>query len=137
MRVPPAQIEVRHRGRAVVPIRGLALAAALVLAGVGDGGAHGLLERAEPRAGSTARVPPRVVRLWFAGAIEPGYSRIEVFDANGNRADMNDSAVDPASRTLLTVSLPALPAGRYRVVWRVLSIDSHLTDGELTFSVAP
>ena len=119
-------------------ILGVAFAAALLLlAIVGDGGAHGLLERAEPRAGSTARVSPRVVRLWFAGAIEPGYSRIEVLDAGGNRVDLKDSAVDATSRTLLTVSLPPLPAGRYRVLWRVLSVDSHLTDGELTFSVAP
>ena len=108
-----------------------------MLAVVSDGAAHGLLERAEPRAGSTARVPPRVVRLWFAGAIEAGYSRIEVFDASGARIDLDDSDVDAVGRTQMTVSLPALLPGRYRVRWRVLSVDSHLTDGELTFTVAP
>jgi methionine-rich copper-binding protein CopC len=33
--------------------------------------------------------------------------------------------------------VPALPPGTYRVVWRVLSIDSHGTTGDFTFEVAP
>jgi copper resistance protein C len=37
----------------------------------------------------------------------------------------------------LEVSVPALAPGRYRVVWRVLSLDTHVTEGDFTFDVAP
>jgi methionine-rich copper-binding protein CopC len=35
------------------------------------------------------------------------------------------------------VSVPPLAAGTYKVLWRVLSVDGHLTEGEFTFQVAP
>jgi methionine-rich copper-binding protein CopC len=35
------------------------------------------------------------------------------------------------------VSVPSLSGGRYRVIWRVLSIDTHVTKGEFHFDVAP
>jgi methionine-rich copper-binding protein CopC len=38
---------------------------------------------------------------------------------------------------MLRVSLPPLPAGRYTVAWRVLSVDSHVTEGTFSFRVAP
>jgi methionine-rich copper-binding protein CopC len=31
--------------------------------------------------------------------------------------------------------LPALAPGRYRVVWRALSIDTHVTHGSFAFDV--
>jgi copper resistance protein C len=99
--------------------------------------AHGVLERSDPRAGSTLRSAPSQVRLQFTGAIEPAYSRVHVLDGVGRRVDLGDSTVDPTNPALLRVSLPTLPAGRYKVAWRVLSVDSHLTEGDFTFRVAP
>jgi methionine-rich copper-binding protein CopC len=104
---------------------------------VSTAGAHGVLERTEPRGGSTVKAAPSHVRLQFTGALEPAYSRVHVLDADGRRVDLGDGAVDPSNRALLRVSLPALPAGRYKVAWRVLSVDSHVTEGEFTFRVAP
>jgi methionine-rich copper-binding protein CopC len=37
---------------------------------------------------------------------------------------------------VLRVSLPPLEPGRYRVTWRVLSVDTHVTEGDFTFEVA-
>jgi methionine-rich copper-binding protein CopC len=99
--------------------------------------AHGVLERTEPRGGSTVKSAPPQVRLHFTGALEPAFSRVQVLDGGGRRVDLGDSSVDPANRALLRVSLPALPPGRYKVAWRVLSIDSHVTEGDFTFRVAP
>jgi methionine-rich copper-binding protein CopC len=45
--------------------------------------------------------------------------------------------VDPANPALLQVSLPQLAPGRYRVMWRVLSVDTHVTEGDFTFDVVP
>jgi len=113
---------------------------AVVLAltiGPASAAAHGVLERTEPRAGASVKPLPAQVRLWFTGALEPAYSRVQVLDAAGHRRDLGDAAVDPANRVLLRVSVPALPPGPYRVVWRVLSVDSHLTEGEFSFRVIP
>jgi methionine-rich copper-binding protein CopC len=98
--------------------------------------AHGVLQRTEPRGGSTLKLAPAQVRLEFTGAIEPAYSRVQVLDADGRRVDLGDSRVDPDNRALLRVSLPALPPGRYKVAWRVLSVDSHVTEGDFTFRIA-
>ena len=109
----------------------------LALLAVGSAAAaHGVLERTEPRGGSTLRTAPAQVRLQFTGAIEPAYSQVRVLDGGGRRVDLGDSRVDPANRALLRVSLPALPPGRYKVAWRVLSVDSHVTEGDFTFRVA-
>lgn len=99
--------------------------------------AHGILERTEPRAGGAVKTPPSQVRLWFTGALEPAYSRVRVLDAAGAQVDLGDGGVDGANRVLLRVSVPSLGAGRYTVVWRVLSVDSHVTEGEFAFNVAP
>ena len=47
------------------------------------------------------------------------------------------AAIDPADPKHLAVSVTALPTGRYRVVWRVISVDTHVTEGDFTFDVAP
>jgi copper resistance protein C len=98
-------------------------------------GAHAFLDRAEPSVGSTVTTAPPRVRVWFTGALEPSYSRVEVLNEAGVRVDAGDSRVDPDNRALLSVSLPALPAGLYKVAWRVLSVDTHLTEGDFTFRV--
>ena len=41
------------------------------------------------------------------------------------------------SSTVLLVSLPQLAPGTYKVTWRVLSVDTHVTEGDFTFDVAP
>ena len=83
------------------------------------------------------RVSPQEVTLKFTQRLEPAFSRVRVFDAKGRQVDSGDSRIDDADSTRLRVSLPALSAGRYRVSWRVLSIDTHATKGEFTFDVAP
>ncbi len=99
--------------------------------------AHGFLERSDPRAEAIVRVAPGQVRLWFTGAIEPAYSHIEVLTAEGQRVDVGASVVDEETRRSLTIAVPNLPPGRYRVRWRVLSVDAHVTEGTFGFRVAP
>lgn len=97
--------------------------------------AHALLERAEPRAGSRLRAAPAQVRLWFTGGLEAAFSSARVVDAAGQRVDKGDAHVDGSNRALLRVSLPPLEHGTYRVIWRVLSIDGHVTEGDFSFRV--
>ena len=100
-------------------------------------GAHAFLARTDPRAGSTVRTPPAQVRVWFTESLEPAFSSVQVLDAAGRRVDKGDGRVDSGNLALLRVSLPPLPPGIYTVIWRVLSVDSHVTEGTFTFRVAP
>ncbi len=108
-----------------------------LLAGAAGARAHAFLERAEPRVGSTVRAAPAQVRLWFTERLEPAYSRVRVESERGERVDRADAAVDADNGALLRVSLLTLRPGTYKVVWRVVSVDTHVTEGDFTFRVAP
>jgi methionine-rich copper-binding protein CopC len=99
--------------------------------------AHAFMERAAPAVGSTVHGSPQAIRIWFTQELEPAFSTLKLLDAKGNVLVAGDRAVDPSDRTLLRVVLPPLAPGTYRVVWRVLSIDSHVTEGDFTFDVVP
>ena len=100
-------------------------------------GAHAVLDQTVPASRSTVHASPKEVTLKFSQRLEPAFSGVQVFDGKGKRVDADDSRVDGADPTLVRVSVPALTPGRYRVSWRVLSIDTHVTKGEFTFDVAP
>jgi methionine-rich copper-binding protein CopC len=114
---------------------GTVLVGILVL--VTGAAAHAFLDHANPLVGSTVRGSPAEVRVWFTEALEPAFSTLRVVDQGGAQVDQGNKAVDPADRTVLKVSLRPLAPGSYKVVWRVLSIDTHTTEGSFSFSVAP
>ena len=97
--------------------------------------AHAFLERADPGVGSTIQTSPSEVRIRFTENIEPAVSSIQVFDASGKEVDKRDLHLDRSDHALLHVSLPQLGAGIYKVVWRVVSGDTHVTNGNFTFRV--
>lgn len=107
----------------------------IVLTGVAQVEAHAFLKEAEPPVGSTVQASPSEVRIRFTENIEPAFSSIKVFDASGKEVDKRDVHLDRADRAILHVSVPRLGAGSYKVVWRVVSVDTHVTNGNFTFRV--
>ena len=99
--------------------------------------AHAFLERAVPAVGSVVHLPPAEIRLWFTQKLEPAFSSVRVLDRTGSPVDRGDARVDASDPRLLRISLPALAPGAYRVTWRVLSVDAHVTEGDFTFDIAP
>ena len=99
--------------------------------------AHAFLDHAAPVVGGTVHAPPAQVRLWFTQQLEPAFSSVRVVDRSDRRVDRGDAKVDARDGAILQVSVPALAPGRYRVVWRVLSVDTHVSEGDFTFDVAP
>jgi methionine-rich copper-binding protein CopC len=97
--------------------------------------AHAFLDHSDPRVGAMVMGPPPVVKIWFTEELEPAFSRIQVFDAAGHEVDQKDSKVDPANAALMTVSLPKLPLGNYKVVWHAVATDTHHTQGTFPFMV--
>jgi copper resistance protein C len=107
----------------------------IILAGTIRLEAHAFLKRAEPGVGSTVQTSPADVQIWFTENIEPAFSSIQVFDAFGKEVDKRDVHLDRSDHALLRVSLPRLQAGTYKVMWRVVSVDTHMTNGNFTFRV--
>ena len=108
----------------------------MLLLGAGVAWSHAFLERAEPRVGSTVKSAPSQVRAWFTQDLEPAFSTLEVVNEKGERVDRGPAQVDATTKTLLRVPLKPLAPGTYRVKWRVLSLDTHVTEGDFTFRVS-
>jgi copper resistance protein C len=115
-----------HRSAIVVTI------SLLLSLATGEATAHAMLDHAEPRVGNKVAAPPREVTLWFTQKLEPAFSTITVTNAAGQRVDTGKTRV---SGSQMSVSLRSGGSGTYHVTWRVLSVDTHTTDGSFTFQV--
>ncbi len=115
----------------------LGLIVVLALAAAAPAWGHAFLDRAEPRVGSTVKSAPAQVRVWFTQNLEPAFSTLEVVNERGERVDKGPAQPDPENPAVLHVPLKPVGAGTYRVRWRVLSIDTHVTEGDFTFRVGP
>jgi copper resistance protein C len=99
--------------------------------------AHAFLERASPAVGSTIRAAPAEIALRFTENLEPAFSTVSVTGPDGARVDSGEVRVDPSEPMVLRASLKKLAPGSYNVVWRVVSVDTHVTEGDFRFTVAP
>jgi len=98
--------------------------------------AHAFLIRAEPRVGSKVNKAPTEVRVCFSETVQATVSSIKVFDVSGKQVDKKDTHSDRANRAVLCISLiPTLTPGPYKVVWRVTSADTHVTNGDFRFQL--
>jgi hypothetical protein len=99
-----------------------------------DASAHAMLDHAEPRVGNKVANPPHQVTLWFTQKLEGAFSSISVTNAAGERVDTGKARVNGNQ---ISVSLRPGGPGTYHVTWRVLSVDTHTTDGNFSFQVGP
>lgn len=111
-------------------------AAAILLLGTQSRAlAHAFLDRADPKVGSAVNGAPSEIKLWFTQDVEPAFSSIEVRNADGTEVDKKDVHLDEKNKSLLIVSVPQLPSGTYTVFWRVVSVDTHKTQGHFEFTI--
>ena len=97
--------------------------------------AHSFPIRSEPRVGWTVANSPTKVTIWFDGELEPVFSTITVYNSAQRQVDKNNSRVTGSDHSVLEVDVPPLAAGTYRVYWKALSIDTHITQGDFTFAI--
>jgi methionine-rich copper-binding protein CopC len=97
--------------------------------------AHAMLDHAIPPVGAILFRPPAAVQLWFTERIEPSFSRLEIMAADGGK--IAAGGVVDRQRPVMSLSLPPLKPGRYQVKWRVISVDTHVTEGSFSFEVRP
>jgi len=108
----------------------LALVAALCATGAQ---AHAYLDHASPQVGSTVQTAPSELTLWFTQNLEPAFSTVEVTGPDGARIDEGKPQI---SGNTMRIAIKAAGAGAYRVHWHALSVDTHTTEGNFTFTVA-
>ena len=84
------------------------------------------------RAGAVLSQPPRVVRLVFNEPVQPIGRGLRVIGPDGRRVDQGPVGVADAA---VAVNVDARAPGTYRVVWSVISPDTHPDFGTMAFSV--
>ena len=109
-----------------------------ILAGLyGRADAHAFLHFAVPPVGGNATAVSEL-RLTFTEALEPAFSTVALMPSGGVPVPGAKTTIDPRDPKVLIVKLPQpLPPGRYKVEWRVVSVDTHHTQGDYEFTVTP
>ena len=97
--------------------------------------AHAYLDHASPLVGSTVKTSPSEVRLWFTQPLEPKFTSAQL--RSGGGAVVASGGVDVANPKQIVIRVNGLPAGSYKVFWKVLSVDAHHTEGSFGFEVKP
>ncbi len=111
------------------------LAALILLAVQPPAWAHAFLDHSKPKVGGTVKSSPSEVKVWFTQELEPAFSVIEVKNARGERVTKKKAHVDKKNRKLLEIKLPKLPPGTYKVIWHVVAVDTHPTQGHFEFTI--
>ena len=97
--------------------------------------AHAYLVKSAPAKRAVLHLPPAKIQLWFNESLEPRYSSIALIDAEGKAIKVGAAEVSSTDPRQLSAVLKPLPAGRYVVKYRVLSIDGHIVQDQIPFTV--
>ena len=107
---------------------------ALVLAfSINAASAHAHLDHSVPAVGSTVTTAPQEVTLTFTQDLEAAFSSVEVTDPSGARVDQGEAKI---SGNTMQIELKTIVPGTYTVHWHAVSVDTHKTQGDFSFSVS-
>jgi methionine-rich copper-binding protein CopC len=96
-----------------------------------------MLERSSPMVGSTVHAAPAAISLHFGEAIEPALSTLSLARGDGAAVQLAPPTVIEHGTVLIATVRGVVTPGLYRVRWRVVSVDTHVTQGDFSFRVAP
>jgi methionine-rich copper-binding protein CopC len=99
--------------------------------------AHAYLVKSVPAKRAVLYRAPAKIQLWFNERLEPSYSSFTLIGSDGNPLVIGKPEVSRDDLKQLSVSVKALPAGRYVIKYRVLSVDGHVVQDEFSFSIKP
>ena len=97
--------------------------------------AHAYPALSTPNNGAALKEPPREVRIQFTEGVELAFSQIIVKGPNGEV--VSQGKLRKLADDTVAIDLKPLLPGIYTVEWQVLSVDTHVTDGTLRFTVNP
>lgn len=117
----------------VLAVLGGLLGAGVALAPAAS--AHAVLVSSSPVDGSRVNVEPAQVRLTFDEGIGLIPASEEVIGTDGVRADTGHAYLAGGGTTIVLPMKPHLPDGTYSATWRVVSADTHVVSGSITFGL--
>ena len=109
----------------------------LAIAAAGPAFAHAHLRSAVPAVDSTVATSPHEVAITYSEGVEPKFCTIEVQDAAGKPVTTQNLHTAPSDNKVLSVELPTLAPGTYKVIWHATAVDTHKTEGTFSFTVKP
>ncbi|WP_395401213.1 copper resistance protein CopC [Arthrobacter sp. UC242_113] len=109
-----------------------ALTLVAMLLTAGPASAHDAAESSSPADGTTVATPPAKVSITFNNTPLGLGSQVKVTDAAGT--DWADGKVEIVDNVASQKLREGAPAGKYSVVWRVVSSDSHPIEGTFSFT---
>ena len=105
----------------------------LLLAAPHGASAHAIIVSSQPSAGSTVSKDAVAIRLRFNSRIDHARSRLQLLAPDGAEQVLTITASAPADE--LDAEAQALAPGAWRIRWQVLSVDGHITRGEIPFTI--
>jgi len=124
-------------------IRVLALAASAALGLAGPASAHAILIASQPKQASEGAGPDVEVSLEFNSRIDAERSSLQLVRAAATDHELAPvgagsqalALIDRGEPNKLDAKASGLEPGTYRLRWQVLSVDGHVSRGDVTFNV--
>jgi methionine-rich copper-binding protein CopC len=95
--------------------------------------AHAVLMDSTPKISSTVNGPDVDINLRFNVRIDGGRSRVRLVEPGGTTSTIALSS--QKSPNTLRTHAASLKPGSYKLQWRVLASDGHMSQGEIPFTV--
>lgn len=96
--------------------------------------AHAQLVSSSPSKGQVLSLAPASIELNFSVGVQSKMSSIVITSPSGDPAPVGELTASDGAKQL-SVSLPPLEPGSYKVVWKALSADDHMIGGEFDFTI--
>ena len=95
--------------------------------------AHAIILSSKPPAGGVVTGPDVSIRLHFNSRIDRQRSKLLLILADGTQTQV--PVDDDSTDDTLIGQARGMALGQYRLRWQVLSIDGHITRGDIFFSI--
>lgn len=97
--------------------------------------AHAIIIASSPAPKAVVQGPDMVVKLGFNSRIDKARSLIDLIgpDTTSRHLSLSETSDDGT----LSAEAKGLAPGAWRLRWQVLSVDGHITRGDIPFTVAP
>ncbi len=98
--------------------------------------AHAFLDHAVPGVGTSVAASPSELQLTFTENVVLAFSGVSLKSANGKTIQVAKAVAGPANTLHVRIGGRLAP-GSYTVSWHVVSVDTHHTQGDYHFTIAP
>ena len=96
---------------------------------------HASLIKSVPARRAQIFKSPAQIQLWFSERLEARFSSLRVINSSGKRVDLGNVEVSIDDPKRISVRVNPLAPGQYKIRFRVLSVDGHVVEDEVPFTI--